>query len=122
MHLKPKSLFALIGAWLGLAGAPQASAQAPAPTGSVQGIVLNAATGRYVEGADVTLDGGTRTERTDSQGRFAFGGVPAGAHRVVVDSTGTNRGEVSVDVSAGQTASVTLRLQSEIVAMQALMV
>ena len=120
--MKAKGILRLLTAALCLAISPILPAQANLPTGSVQGTVVNAATGRYVQGAAVLLDGATRSERTDSQGRFSFGGVAPGHHRVIVDSTGVTRGDVAVEVVASQTATVTVRLESEVIAMQPLMV
>ncbi len=108
--------------WIGLAFTRLATAQPPTSSGTLQGIVLNAATGKYVEGAAVVLEGMNRSERTDSQGNFTFGGLPSGSYKVLVDAAGASRGEARVNVTAGQTATVTLRLESEVVAMQPLMV
>lgn len=97
-------------------------AQTTPLSGSLQGVVFNGATGRYVEGAAVTLEGANRSERTDSQGNFAFGGLATGRYKILVDSAGTTGAQAAAEVTAGQTASLAIRLQSDIVAMQALMV
>src|SRR3954468_2060680 len=120
--MKRTHLIPLLCAWLGLVAVPFGTAQTSGASGTLQGVVLNAATGKYVEGAAVLLEGINRSERTDSQGNFTFGGLPAGSYKVLVDSAGVSRGEARVNVTAGQTATVTLRLESEVVAMQPLMV
>ena len=44
-----------------------------APAGAIRGVVVNDATGNFVEGAVLTLAGTNRSAVTDSQGRFHFG-------------------------------------------------
>ncbi len=105
---------------LALALAPL-SAQTAA-TGAIRGVVLNEATGNYVQGAQVTVIGTTHTAVTDSQGRFNFGALAPGDYRIRTESAGTNMRESTVAVLAGATAPLTLRLASEIVAMEKLMV
>jgi TonB-dependent receptor len=102
-----------------------ASTSLPAQTGStgaIRGAVVNDATGNFVEGAVVMLAGSSRREVTDSRGSFYFGGVPAGVGRLTARSAGNSPGEATVAVTAGGTTAVTLRLGSEVVAMERLMV
>lgn len=102
-----------------------ASTRLPAQTGSlgaIRGTVVNEATGNFVEGAVVILSGTSRPEVTDSRGSFYFGGVPAGAWRLTARSAGNSPGEATVAVTTGGTTAVTLRLGSEVVAMERLMV
>ena len=117
-----KNLVCIFCAWLGLAVFTLGSAQTSPASGTLHGVVLNGATGRYVEGAAVVIEGANRSELTDSQGNFSFGGLAAGRYKVLVDSAGVSRGEATVQVAAGQSATVTLRLESEVIAMQPLMV
>ena len=93
-----------------------------APVGAIRGVVVNDATGNFVEGAVLTLAGTNRSAVTDSQGRFHFGSLPAGDYRVRAESAGSAAGEVLVPVGAGVTATTSVRLGSEIVAMAKLMV
>jgi len=102
--------------------APLGAVAQSATTGAVRGHVVNDATGNYVEGAVITLAGSPRTTTTDSQGGFHFGALPPGEHRLTARSAGNSPGEASVTVTAGLTATVTLRLGSEIVALEKLMV
>jgi TonB-dependent receptor len=120
--MKRKNFFRLISFGLGLAIVPWSHAQTAAAAGTLQGVVVNAATGNFVQGAAVVLEGANRTELTDSQGKFTFGGVPAGHYRLSVESAGVSRGAAMTDVRAGQIASVTVRMESDVVAMQPLMV
>ncbi len=93
-----------------------------APAGAIRGVVVNDATGNFVEGAVLTLAGTNRSAVSDSQGRFHFGALPAGDYRVRAESAGNAAGERLVAVGPGATATPTLRLGSEIVAMEKLMV
>jgi TonB-dependent receptor len=94
----------------------------PETPGGIRGVVLNDATGNFVEGAVVSLAPSARAAVTDSQGRFYFGALATGEYRLRADSAGTSPGEASVAVGPGLTAAVTLRLGSEIIAMEKLMV
>jgi len=91
-------------------------------TGAIRGVVLNDATGNFVQGARLSLVDTPRTAVTDSQGKFLFGAVAAGDYRLRVESAGTDAKEFPVTVLAGMTAPLTLRLASEIIAMEKLMV
>ena len=98
-------------------------AQTPSTTtGAIRGVVLNDATGNYVEGAQLSLVGTTRTAVTDSQGRYLFGALPAGDYRLRAVSVGADASEISVNVLPGATVPTTLRLGSEVIAMEKLMV
>lgn len=120
--MKPRNLFSVLGALLTLVLTPTAPGQTPAPTGSLSGTVVNAATGNFISGADISLAGVERSERTNSQGRFTFGGLPVGAYRVLVDFAGATRAEARVEVAAGASATITVSLVSDVVAMQPLLV
>lgn len=96
---------------------------AQTPPGAIRGVVVNQATGGYVEGAEVTLEGTpSRSALTDTQGAFYFGGVAAGTHSLRVDSAGAQTSRTSVEVASGVTGAVTIRLVSEVVHLQPLMV
>lgn len=120
----PRSLIAFFRPLLAtalLAAAHLLPAQTTA-AGGIRGVVVNEATGNYVQGARLTLSGTNRTTVTDSQGRFNFGSLVPGDYRVRVESAGTYPREFPVEVPAGATVPLTLGLASEIVAMEKLMV
>lgn len=93
-----------------------------ASSGAIRGIVVNDATGNFVEGAVLTLAGTNRSAVTDSQGRFHFGTLPPGEYRLRAAAAGNSNAEIPVAVGPGLTATTTVRLGSEIVAMEKLMV
>jgi len=96
-------------------------AQNPA-TGGLRGVIVNDATGNFVQGARLALVGTTRTAVTDSQGSFLLGALPPGDYRLRAESAGTDAKEFPVAVLAGVISPLTLRLASEIIAMEKLMV
>ena len=95
-----------------------AMAQAPAE-GTVTGQVLDASSGKYLEGADVQLSGTDRHQATGREGVFAFTGVPAGEQSLVVTYFGLAPKTMPVTITAGQPASVTVVLNSDVVQMSA---
>ena len=80
----PATLLALFCGWIALFSALTSamSAADQAVTGTVEGRVLNAASGQYLEKARLTITG-TRLETfSDSEGNYRFVDVPAGTARV----------------------------------------
>lgn len=96
-----RRLFLCVLVCAGLA-AP-AWAQAPG-TGSVSGVLNNAATGNALEGAKVEIPALGLAVLADNTGRYVLTGVPAGAHDLVASYTGLDTTKVTVVVSAGQRA------------------
>ncbi|MBL9199884.1 MAG: TonB-dependent receptor [Opitutaceae bacterium] len=76
-----------------------------ASTGALEGRVLHAATGEYLERARVSLDGTAFVAFTDDAGRFAFPAVPAGPVRLRVTFTGLAPETATVTVAAGTTTT-----------------
>lgn len=112
-HLTPRplrpclALLALVAAFLlPVAGLPAAEAAA---RGSVAGRVVNAATGAYLAGAEVSVDGGGSV-LTDREGTFRLEGVASGARRLRVFYTGLEVATPAVEVRAGQTATADVAL------------
>ncbi len=97
--------------------APLAHAQTD--TGGVTGQVLDAGTGKYLEGADVAIAGSNLHTTTSREGRFSLAGVPAGAQKVVVGYVGLDTQEIPVTVVAGQNTPVPVRLTSDVVRLSA---
>ena len=91
-------------------------------TGAIRGVVVNDATGNFVQGARLSLVGTTRQAVTDGQGHFLFGALPPGDYRVRAESAGSEAKEFPLHVAPGTAVPVTLRLGSEIIALERLMV
>jgi iron complex outermembrane recepter protein len=71
------------------------------PTGTIQGSVLNAATGRYVNNARVTVVGTNIETQTNENGSFWLSNVPAGSATVEVRFVGFEPKSAVVAVEAG---------------------
>lgn len=85
-------------------------AQSPASVGAISGTVVDASTGKYLEGADVALDEGANHTSTTRDGGFRFVNVPTGPHHVTIGYPGFEPRTADVTVSADTTASVPVRL------------
>jgi iron complex outermembrane receptor protein len=79
------------------------TAQTPS-TGTIEGRVLNAGTGEYLELARITVEGTSLETFTDSSGLYRLTNVPAGTARVKAFRTGAAEQTQPVSVTAGQTA------------------
>lgn len=80
------------------------------PVSHVSGLVVDDSTGQPVEGAQVGLihtDCGTLTP---AGGRFVVAGVPPGKHTLTVRRIGYSAVEVELDLVAGQTSKVHIRM------------
>ncbi len=97
----------------------RAGAAAGATNGSILGAVSNAATGAYLEGAEVTLDGQTLPTLTSRDGTFHFGQVAAGAHTLRVRYAGLDVSERAVEVAPGQSVTIGIALTSGVYQLQA---
>src|SRR5882762_3718262 len=67
---------------LALAGALTSSLAAQTTTGSLAGRVLDASTGKYLEGADITVAGTGLHTTSERGGAFSLAGVPAGDQQI----------------------------------------
>lgn len=77
--------------------------EATASTGILLGVVVDEAI-RPVEGVDIAVtrpDGGELKDKTDAQGRFAFGGLPPGSYVIRATHPQFTPAQSSVDVVAG---------------------
>ncbi len=79
-------------------------------TGAIEGRVLNARTGEYLEGARITVPGTALETFTDAAGAYRLGNVPAGPARVQAFYTGLPPHTASATVAAGQTTQLDLTL------------
>lgn len=89
-----------------------------AATGTLTGTVSNRATGNHLEGASVELPQLRLSTLTDNTGRYVLGGVPAGAHDVVVSYLGLDPIRTQVVVEASERTTRNFDLTSDIYQMQ----
>jgi TonB-linked SusC/RagA family outer membrane protein len=90
--------------------------------GSITGRVVDAATQRPLQGAQVTVEGTTRTAATDAEGGFEIAGVQPGPVRVRATLLGYSSAVQPVTVVAGRPASVTLALSVQALGLDELVV
>ncbi len=111
LQLFRRVCLALAGVFLALTAHAQT-------TGVISGSVIDATTGKYLEGAEISLDGSALRASTARDGSFTLTGVPAGPQRVTVTYPGLETKASTVTVQPGQTASLPVRLgNSDVVAM-----
>ena len=77
-----------------LAALPTTPLRAAALTGGIEGTVVDARTGQFLENARLSLAGSPVEAFTDQQGRFRLSPVPAGEARVTVFYTEIGRAHV----------------------------
>jgi len=104
-----------------------ALALGPAPgaaqgAGTIQGRVTEAATQRALSGVRVSVSGSQRATVTGPDGRYSLAGIPAGARTVRAEMLGYARGEESVAVPEGGTATADFALRTSAVSLDALVV
>jgi len=85
-------------------------ALAAAQTGTVSGTVSRA-DGTPIDGARVSVPLPARSATTDQAGHYALRGLPAGHYRITVSAIGQRLARRDVDVSAGQTTTLDVRLE-----------
>jgi iron complex outermembrane recepter protein len=93
---------------------PPATAAAAEAAASISGRVQNLATGAYLEGAVVTLDGTAQTALTARDGSFYFPAVPPGEHQLTIAYTSLDPQTVTVSAGAGQTITREINLTSNV--------
>ena len=97
---------------------PFALAQAVYAAGTVTGVVTDDS-GYFVRGATVAIDGTNLSTTTDRDGRFRLDSVPDGTQRVTVDYLGYAPANRTVTVSNDRAADVLLKLDPEVVTLEA---
>ena len=82
-------------------------------TGTVQGIVTDAAGRSPIPGARVSVDGTTLGAITGADGRYELRGVPAGTRTLRAQMLGYAPAQRQVTVSAGETATASFALSAQ---------
>ncbi|MGH7465965.1 MAG: carboxypeptidase-like regulatory domain-containing protein, partial [Longimicrobiales bacterium] len=95
---------------------------AQTPTGTITGRVLERNTQRPLGGVAVAVEGTQIAAVSGMDGRFVLTSVPAGARRVTASSIGYAALQQDVTVIAGATANIEFRLESQALALEALVV
>jgi TonB-dependent starch-binding outer membrane protein SusC len=95
---------------------------AEAQTGTVQGTIIDAQSGRVLPGTQVSIPGTQRGGIANAQGRFVLENVPAGPATIRFQIIGYETVEREVTVQAGQTTTVDVQLGTRALAMDELVV
>lgn len=88
-----------------------------AQTGAVTGVVVDAASGRPLLDAQISVPGSGLGVLTNASGRYTIRNVPVGQVTVRVDLIGYSSGQSTVTISAGQTATVNFNLSQDAIAL-----
>jgi TonB-dependent receptor len=85
-------------------------ARAQESVGLLAGSVIDNNTGRYLEGAEITIEGTSLRATSSRAGEFEFRSVPAGSQKLTVTYPGFDPLSRSVNVVTGRNPPLTLRL------------
>lgn len=88
-----------------LASVAVGAADAPPPTGAIEGRVLNAKNGMYLHRVLIVVEGSSLETYTNEFGEYQLRNVPAGEARLRLEYTGQNTVRDVVAVAAGQTVT-----------------
>ena len=105
-----------------LAFALAAPAFAQSDTGTITGRVLSSASGEYLQGAEIAVEGSTIHTTAERDGSFTLTGVPAGSAVVVATYPGLDPQNTTVDVKAGETVNASIALGQQVVKLERLVV
>ncbi|WP_303784571.1 carboxypeptidase regulatory-like domain-containing protein, partial [Sandarakinorhabdus limnophila] len=92
-----------------MADSAAADAGSAASTGQITGVVTDAS-GSFVAGATVRIEGSSVVESTTAQGRFTLRGAPAGQQKITVRYFGGADVTQTITVVAGQDTEVKVTL------------
>ncbi len=100
--------------------APEARQETPEAASRVIGRLTDEVDGTPIEGALVTIEPAGRQAVTDSAGAFALGDVPPGRYELRIRHIAYGTRSLPVEVRAGMTTSLSLRLAPEAIALDPL--
>ena len=120
MRLWGKFTAVLAGA--AMVAALQAAPAAAQSTGTVTGTVVDASSGRTLESAQVYIPSLNMGGLSNQQGRFLILNVPTGTHELRVELIGYSAANQNITVTAGQTTTVEVQINSTALRLQELVV
>ncbi len=85
---------------------------AQSASGTITGSVVDLSTGKFLEGAEVSVEGTALRTATERQGAFTLRGVPTGSQNVVVSYAGLDPKTSAVNVTAGQVNTLAIQLSN----------
>ena len=84
--------------------------QAQQTGGTLTGTVVDNNTGKYLEGADVSVEGTSLRATSARSGGFELRNVPVGAQKITVNYPGMDAVTLPVAITGGQTSTLPVRL------------
>lgn len=99
-----------------------ATSFAQAATGTITGRVLSSASGEYLQGAEVAIEGSNFHTTAERDGTYLLTNVPAGNVVVVATYPGLDPKSAAVEVKAGETATASISLGEQVVQLERLVV
>ncbi|GIW53047.1 MAG: hypothetical protein KatS3mg081_2402 [Gemmatimonadales bacterium] len=84
-------------------------------TGTIEGTVTAAGTGRALPNVQIQVLGTTLSASTDLEGRYVIRGVPTGQRTIRASAIGYQRLEATVTIMAGQTVPVNFSLERAVI-------
>lgn len=121
-------VFGLLALWLwppapvGAQDVFEARLPAAADSGAVEGIVVEAVTGRPLPGTQVRIVGLARQDVTHDAGDFHLVNLPAGRHTVLFERIGYRREIRQVELAAGETHELRVELHASAIELPGLVV
>ena len=87
-------------------------------TGTIAGTVVDSTTSEPLPGVNVTVEGLNIGAATGANGEFEISGVPAGDQVLLASFVGYDTKELPVDVEAGETTTVNVRMSPQAVGLE----
>lgn len=87
-------------------------------TGTIAGTVVDSTTSEALPGVNVTVQGLNVGAASGTDGQFEISGVPAGDQTLLASFVGYTTKEVPVDVEAGETVTVNIRISPQAVGLE----
>jgi iron complex outermembrane receptor protein len=94
----------------------------PADSAAVEGIVLDAATGRALPGTLVRVIGASRQDVTHEGGEFHLVNLPAGPHTILFERLGYRREVREVEPAAGETVRLRVLMTASAIALPGIVI
>jgi TonB-dependent receptor len=91
-------------------------------TGTVTGRILSSASGQYLEGAEVSIEGSAIHTTAGRDGSFVLTGVPAGSVVVSASYPSLDAKTAPAEVRAGETTTVSIALGQEVIQLERVVV
>lgn len=84
-------------------------------TGALTGRVQDAASGKYLEGAEIVVEGSAFRATAGRDGVFKIDALPAGKFTVTITYPGLNPESAGIEVKSGETATLSIALGTKVV-------